>query len=138
MSSYSKYQIVCISGASTINVVELRRDGQVQIKSCAAKAPGRILSFQDDPYLHLGTILLVDTSGKEVEESVDVESCRLFNFSFNASADATVTLYALKMLKFHALLSSTENKCVAADSIFNVMESNKDHFLKPGESDEND
>ena len=45
MSSYDKYQIVCISGASKINVVELRRDGTATIKSCSAKAPGRILRF---------------------------------------------------------------------------------------------
>ena len=45
MTSYDKYQIVCISGASTINVVELRRDGKVTIKSCSAKAPGRIMRF---------------------------------------------------------------------------------------------
>ena len=65
-----------------------------------------------------------------MEEFVDIEGCRLFKFAFGASGDATVTLYALKMLKYHPLLSSTDNKCVAADSIFNVMEANRDYFLK--------
>ena len=69
-----------------------------------------------------------------MDDFIEVEKCRLFKFSFNTSVDAKVTLYTLKMLKFFPLLSSSDNPCVAADSIFNIMEANKDHFLKTVEN----
>ena len=78
----------------------------------------------------MGTILLVENLDAQVDEFVDVEDCRLFKFPFNTKADAKVTLYALKMLKFYPLLSSSEKPCVATDSIFNVMESNTEHFSR--------
>ena len=74
--------------------------------------------------------MLVENLDSKIEEFVDVEDCRLFKFPFDAKEGAKVTLYALKMLKFYELLSSSENSCVATDSVFNIMESNKEHFSR--------
>ena len=130
MSSYDKFHIVCLSGINTINIAELKRDGRVTLISCAAQAPGRVLQYQDDQYYYLGTIMLVESGDFKESEYTEIEKCRLFKFPFKAVAGAKVTLYAFKMLKFYSLLSSndTNGSCVATDSVFNIMQSNRSYF----------
>lgn len=62
MSSYNKFQVIAISGTDSINVMDVSRDGQFKVSSCAAKAPGRIISFRDDFDNNYGIIMNLDES----------------------------------------------------------------------------
>ena len=134
MSSYNKFSVIAISGTSTIHVMDLSRDGQITQSPCAATAPGRILSFRDDFHHNMGTIMNIDEGSPQCDESKEVEGFRLFQFPFTASSKDgfRVAIYALKMLKFFSLLPSAQNRCVAPDSVFNVMQANRWNFEKDG------
>ena len=64
MSSFKKFNIVCLSGASTINIIELNRGGKLNIKSNALQAPGKVIRYQDDAHFYLGTIMLIENGSK--------------------------------------------------------------------------
>ena len=74
--------------------------------------------------------MLVENGDFKEAEYTEIENCRLFKFPFKAISGAKVTLYAFKMLQFYTLLSSsdTNGSCVATDSVFNIMQSNRSYF----------
>ena len=54
----------------------------------------------------MGTLMLIDESSGssgDMEEFTDVQGCRLMKFPIS-SENSKVSLYTLKMLKFHQLL----------------------------------
>ena len=116
--------------------MEISRFGEARLKSCAAKAPGRILSFTDDQFYYMGTLMLIDESSSgDMDEFIDVQGSRLFKFPFSSGSGKQqesakgLSLHTLKMLKFHKLLSS-ENACVASDSAFEIIEARTEQFTK--------
>ena len=61
------------------------------------------MSFQDDPVYKNGVMVLTDEV-KDTNDFIDAKGCRLYTFPLKASPDSRVTLYSLKMGKFHKLI----------------------------------